>query len=274
MNACLPRELLQKTSSWLKASSGIHLSEDKAYLFECRLNPVALEHGYANAEELLERLANSMLNTQCQQAIIDAMTTNESLFFRDQKPFDALTRIMIPELIKNNHRTLSLWSAACASGQELYSIAMQLSEQSAQLDSLNIELSGSDISTRMVTRAQQGIFSQFEIQRGLPITLVLKYFHQLNQQQWQISSELRRIARFFVHNLLDGAPAPPYHVIFCRYVLIYFDDSARQRALSMLASALIEGGYLVLGSSESIRYQDFGLHPLEDCPGVYVRKTT
>ena len=268
----LPPEIFASVAAWLNRQSGMLLSADKTYLLETRLQPVAAEHGYASTLALLEAVHSSSLRSTTAAAIIEAMTTNESLFFRDGKPFDALITTMLPALQARGAHEISIWSAACSSGQEAYSIAMRLSEHPATTKGTRIALEASDLSASMVARARSGVYSQLEVQRGLPITHLLKFFTQIEPQRWQIKPELITMIRFFEHNLLSAPPAAPYHIIFCRYVLIYFDEATRAAILQKISASLAPGGYLVLGSSEAIRdAASFDLSAMENCSGGFVK---
>ena len=194
-------------STLLKQRSGLVLTRDKAYLLESRLMPVARKWNMKGLEELA-----ATVRTRKDEALLrditEAMTTNESSFFRDQKPFDQFKQIVLPKLLeaRSAKRSIRIWSAACSSGQEAYSLAMLLSEESARLAGWRIEIVGTDISAEMVERSKSGIYTQFEVQRGLPIQMLVKHFKQQGDK-WQISQQLRQMVSFREYNLLGDLSA-------------------------------------------------------------------
>jgi len=204
----------------LKQRSGLVLSKDKAYLLESRLMPVARKWGLKGLEELV-RDVRSKRDEKVLKDITEAMTTNESSFFRDQRPFDQFRDVILPQFLTSRASTkkLRIWSAACSSGQEAYSLAMILKEEKAKLAGWSIEIVGTDISSEILDRAKQGVYSQFEVQRGLPIQLLVKYFQQKGDK-WQISDELRRMVTYREFNLLgDLGGLGKFDIVFCRNVL-------------------------------------------------------
>jgi chemotaxis protein methyltransferase CheR len=186
--------------------------------------------------------------------VTEAMTTNESFFFRDTKPFEQFRTLVLPSLMANRGagRSIRIWSAACSSGQEPYSLAMILSEEGAKLNGWRIEIVATDLSSEILTRAQEGLYTQFEVQRGLPIALLVKYFTQ-EGDKWRISEKLRRMVTYRPFNLLaDPAVLGRFDVVFCRNVLIYFDAATKSRVLDRLAAQLAADGYLFLGGAETV----------------------
>jgi chemotaxis protein methyltransferase CheR len=237
----------------LRERSGLVLTNDKAYLLESRLLPVARKWKLATFDDLVRTIRTRMDETVIRD-VVEAMTTNESFFFRDTKPFDQFKALVLPAMLKNraSSRTIRIWSAACSSGQEPYSLAMILSEMAAQLNGWRIEIVGTDLSTEILTRAKEGMYSQFEVQRGLPITMLVKYFAQIGDR-WQINAKMRGMVQYREFNLLqDPMPLGRFDVVFCRNVLIYFDQPTKTRVLNSVAKLMPEDGFLFLGGAETV----------------------
>lgn len=238
----------------LKERSGLTLSKDKAYLLESRLLPVARRWKLASFEELV-KLVRARPDEALLQAVTEAMTTNESFFFRDNKPFEQFRTLVLPTLLKTRAaraRTIRIWSAACSTGQEPYSLAIILNEAAADLAGWRVEILATDLSTEILDRAKSGLYSQFEVQRGLPITMLVKYFQQVGDR-WQISDRIRDMVTFRPFNLLDDlAPLGSFDVVFCRNVLIYFDQQTKATVLDRIARRMPEDGYLFLGGAETV----------------------
>jgi len=229
------------------------LTNDKAYLLESRLLPVARKWKLATFDDLV-RVIRSKMDEAVIRDVVEAMTTNESFFFRDTKPFDQFKALVLPALLKSRaaSRTIRIWSAACSSGQEPYSLAMILSEMAAQLNGWRIEIVGTDLSTEILNRAKEGMYSQFEVQRGLPITMLVKYFSQIGDR-WQINAKIRGMVQYKEFNLLqDPMPLGRFDVVFCRNVLIYFDQPTKTRVLNSVSKLMPEDGFLFLGGAETV----------------------
>lgn len=232
--------------------AAIALGEDKEYLLEARLRPVARDLGLGSVTELLDQLRRAS-NQTVERRVVNAMTTNETSWFRDVHPFEALRRHVLPERIAHNaaRRHLGIWSAACSSGQELYSVAMLLDGNFPELAGWSLDLVGTDLSSEMVERARLGRFSGLEINRGLPAASLVRYFER-DGAGHRVREELRRRCRFDTFNL--ARPWPPmarFDVILLRNVLIYFDIDTKRRVLDWARRQLAPGGYLMLGSGES-----------------------
>ena len=237
----------------LRERSGLVLTNDKAYLLESRLLPVARKWKLATFDDLVRTIRTKMDEAVIKD-VVEAMTTNESFFFRDTKPFDQFKQIVLPAMLKSraSSKTIRIWSAACSSGQEAYSLAMILSEMAPQLAGWRIEIVGTDLSTEILTRAKEGMYSQFEVQRGLPITMLVKYFAQVGDR-WQINAKIRSMVQYREFNLLhDPVGLGRFDVVFCRNVLIYFDQQTKGRVLNMVAKQMPEDGYLFLGGAETV----------------------
>ena len=254
----------------LKDRSGLVATRDKAYLLESRLLPVARKHGLKSLDELAAvvraRPAGDLV-----REIVEAMTTNESFFFRDIKPFEQFESFVLPALMKARaqRRQIRIWSAACSSGQEPYTLAMMLAEQNTALADWSIEILATDLSTEILAKAEAGLYSQFEVQRGLPIQLLVKYFKQQGDR-WQIDAGLRSRVHFAQFNLLDDpASLGVFDVILCRNVLIYFDQATKAQVLDGLARVLAADGYLYLGGAETVLGVSERFQPVTDNRGIY-----
>lgn len=257
---------------FLKNRSGIVLSADKLYLVESRLTPVARDLGMSGIDELISALAKTA-DESLKTRVTDAMTTNESFFFRDQTPFDNLKDHVLPAMIaarkaKGQNR-IRIWSAACSSGQEPYTIAMMLLENKDKFGDMSFEILATDLSTEIVDKAKDGSYSQFEVQRGLPIQLLVKYFTQ-TETAWQISEEIRKMVRFQTFNLLDSyGVLGKFDIIFCRNVLIYFDQETKGAILSRMADISAPDASLFLGGAESVIGITSDYQPVSGVRGVY-----
>ncbi len=237
----------------LKDRSGLVLGSDKAYLLESRLNPVARKYDLAGVDDLVAMIRAGG-NEKLLVDITEAMTTNESFFFRDQKPFDQFRDLVLPYMLdhRSQAKTLRIWCAACSSGQEPYSLAMLLKEQAAGLAGWTIEILATDLSLEILSKAKEGVYSQFEVQRGLPVGLLVKYFKQ-DGERWQISDEIRSMVSFKPHNLLHQPQGlQQVDVVFCRNVLIYFDPETKTTTLDSISSVMAEDGFLFLGGAETV----------------------
>lgn len=237
----------------VRRESSIVLDDGKMYLVISRLAPLAREHGFLTVGAFISLLQSSA-HDELRTLAVEAIATTETSFFRDLHPFVELRETVLPELIKarrNTLQSLCIWSAACSSGQEPHSIAMILRDRFAELAEWNLQLLASDISRRMIERAQEGVYTQIEVNRGLPAPYLVRFFNQ-NQDRWQLKDELRGMFRFFRQNLADEwAAMPPVDILMLRNVLIYFDVETRRKVLRRVRRVLRPGGYLVLGSAET-----------------------
>ncbi|MBB1094181.1 CheR family methyltransferase [Rhodopseudomonas pseudopalustris] len=266
----LDYEYLQKV---LKDRSGLLLSADKKYLLESRLLPLARKIGVAGISEVVQKMKAG--SEPLIHDVVEAMTTNETFFFRDKTPFDHFKDSVVPELIKARagRRSLRIWCAASSTGQEPYSLAMILKEKAAELTGWRIEIVATDLSPEVLEKSKAGLYSQFEVQRGLPIQLLVKYFKQ-DGPMWQLNADVRSMVQFRKFNLLqDFAPLGKFDVIFCRNVLIYFDQATKSDIFNRLMKAQEPDGYLFLGAAETV----VGLtDSYKVCPkrrGVYLPNT-
>jgi chemotaxis protein methyltransferase CheR len=256
----------------IRSRSGLVLTPDKAYLLETRLTPVARKEGFASVAELIGA-ARMRRSEPLLWAITDALTTNETFFFRDKTPFDQFRDAALPELARKRGpgARLRVWCAACSTGQEPYSLAMLLAEQRAVGKGVDVEIVATDISDRVLEKARIGLYSQFEVQRGLPIQNLVKYFEKAGDL-WRISDRLRANVRFQKHNLLDDPRAlGRFDAVFCRNVLIYFDPQAKREALERIAMTMADDGFLFLGAAETTMGVTEAFGPVPDRRGLYQR---
>ena len=254
---------------FLKDRSGLDLSIDKQYLVESRLMPLARKAGLTTLDELVQKIRNGA--TVLGADVVEAMTTNETFFFRDKIPFDHLREAVIPELLQTraSRKSLRIWCAAASTGQEPYSIAMCVKEMSALLAGWRIEIIGTDISPQVLEKSKSGLYTQFEVQRGLPIQLLVKYFKQTGEM-WQISPEIRAMVQYRPLNLLqDFSHMGKFDLIFCRNVLIYFDQDMKSQIFGRLAKAMEPGGFLALGAAETVVGLTDAFKPQADRRGLY-----
>ena len=253
----------------VKARSGIVLTADKGYMLETRLGPMLRREGLPGLDALALRLRSPREEALAAE-MVEALTTNESSFFRDGKPVEHL-RKLLPRLAAARAPGLAIriWSAACSSGQEAYSVAMVAADLAPLLGGRRVEILGTDISREMLDRAKEGIFTQFEVQRGLPVQMLVKHFRQ-EGQRWRVAPELRAMTRWQTFNLLEDARGlGRFDVIFCRNVLIYFDAPTKSRVLAMLAGMVAADGVVYLGGAETVLGLTEHLVPAAGERGVY-----
>mgnify|MGYP003337496382 FL=1 len=254
----------------LKLRSGLVLSAEKHYLVESRLLPLARKHGLSN----LTGLVAALKGRDCEPLtveVVEAMTTNESFFFRDKLPFDHFRDTVMPQMMKAraSARRIRIWCAAAATGQEPYSLAMALREMSKELAGWRVEIVATDISNEVLEKARSGIYSQFEVQRGLPVMLLIKYFAQVGEM-WQIAPELRAMIQFKQLNLLHPfSQLGTFDIVYCRNVLIYFDQETKIDVLDRIADVIEDDGYLALGGAETVVGLTRAFQPVPDKRGLY-----
>jgi chemotaxis protein methyltransferase CheR len=253
----------------LKERSGLDLSADKQYLVESRLVPLARKAGLPGIAELVAKMRSGA--DRLTSEVVEAMTTNETFFFRDKIPFDHLRDTILPALMQTraNRKSIRIWSAASSTGQEPYSIAMCLKEKAAQLAGWRFEIVATDLSQEVLEKSKAGIYSQFEVQRGLPIQLLVKYFTQTGEL-WQINADLRGMIQHRQLNLLgDFAHLGKFDVIFCRNVLIYFDQETKVSIFERMSKIVEPDGMLMLGAAESVVGITDAFRPYADKRGLY-----
>ena len=253
----------------LKDQSGLDLSADKQYLIESRLAPLARKAGLAGIPELVQKMKTGSAPLVAQ--VVEAMTTNETFFFRDKVPFDHFRQAIMPEVLKARaaRKSIRIWCAAGSTGQEPYSLAMCLKEMDSQLAGWRVEIIATDLSQEVLEKSRAGLYSQFEVQRGLPIQLLVKYFKQTGEF-WQINPELRAMVQHRQLNLLhDFSGLGTFDVIFCRNVLIYFDQDTKINIFNRLCKAMEPDGFLVLGAAETVVGLTDAFKPYPDKRGLY-----
>jgi chemotaxis protein methyltransferase CheR len=254
----------------VRRRSGIVLEDSKDYLVDCRLSPIAREAGLATVDDLVAKLRREQ-DSSLAQRVTEAMTTNETLFFRDMHPFDAMKSRFVPELLaaRATTRTLRIWSAAAATGQEPYSIAMTLLEAFPQLASWDVSILATDLNVAVLERAREGRYRELEVSRGLPESYLAKYFTRRGSE-WELSPLVRSMVAFRQLNLVEPwTCVPPCDVVFMRNVLIYFDANTKRNILTRLRHVLMPDGFLVLGGAETT---DEAYAQVRVGAGVYYRK--
>jgi chemotaxis protein methyltransferase CheR len=253
----------------LKDHSGLDLSADKQYLIESRLLPLARKAGLAGISDLVQKMKGGSASHISQ--VVEAMTTNETFFFRDKVPFEHFRDSIMPEMLKarGSRKAIRIWCAAGSTGQEPYSLAMCLKEMGAALAGWRVEILATDLSQEVLEKSKAGIYSQFEVQRGLPIQLLVKYFKQTGEF-WQINADIRAMVQHRQLNLLhDFSQLGTFDVIFCRNVLIYFDQDTKINIFNRLAKSMEPDGFLVLGAAETVVGLTEMFKPFPERRGLY-----
>ena len=253
----------------LKDQSGLALAGDKQYLVESRLLPLARKAGLGSLAALVAKLKDG--GERLVVEVVHAMTTNESFFFRDKIPFDHFRDTIMPALLEARaaERRIRIWCAAAATGQEPYSLAICLKDMKDQLAGWRVEILGTDLSTAVLEKAKAGLYTQFEVQRGLPIQVLVKHFAQIGEM-WQMAADIRAMVQYRPLNLLsDFTYLGAFDLIFCRNVLIYFDQDTKVAVLNRLARVMAPHGYLVLGAAETVVGLTDAFKPVPDRRGLY-----
>jgi chemotaxis protein methyltransferase CheR len=254
----------------LRERSGLVLAAEKQYLAESRLLPVARRHGMNTLAELVEKLRGGGVVLLTAE-VVEAMTTNETFFFRDKIPFDHVRDTITPALIaaRGREKRIRIWCSAGSSGQEPYSIAMALNGMSEALVGFRVDIVATDLSTEMLEKAKAGVYSQFEVQRGLPVQQLVKFFSNVDDA-WQIAPEIRAMVQFRPLNLLnDFSALGSFDLVFCRNVLIYFDQETKTGVLNRIARQMPDDGFLVLGAAETVVGLTDAFKPITDKRGLY-----
>ena len=264
-------EEIAQVVSLCRARAGLKVAPEKTYLIESRLGPVARREGYDTIGDLLAA-ARAKREDPLLWAIVEAMASGETAFFRDRTPFQQFRDEMVPALIKaRGGAPLRVWSAACATGQEIYSLAMMVGELAEADPALRIDLAASDLSRLAIERAQAGVFNQFEVQRGLPIRLLARHFEK-DGEQWKLSPDVRDRVRWRRINLIAGLrQIGRFDIVFCRYVLGHMTEDAQRKVLEDLTSVVPHDGFLVLGAKEPVAGLGETFQPIVGRPGVYRR---
>lgn len=258
----------------LAARTGQHLTENRRWRIGTALSGVFREYGISNADQLVCLLAqptSSEQGRELSQKVVEALLNNETYFFRDKPTFDQLPTDILPQLARrrSDSRRLSIWCAGCSTGQEVYSLAMLFAEQAEMWRGWDIDILGTDVSHSVITAARSGLYSQFEVQRGLGVSQMLRHFEE-SRAGWQVVEPTRCVARFLQHNVLDPFPGrQPFDLILCRNVLLYFGSDTRQRAFARLHTGLASDGFLMLGAGETVVGQTCDFMPSNGRASLY-----
>jgi chemotaxis protein methyltransferase CheR len=270
MSQTLPPATFETYAALLKSRSGLVIGPDKLYLLETRLAPILKREQLRDLGSLANRLRAPGAEPLIRQ-VVEAMTTNESFFFRDDKPFHHFRTQALPQLLaaRQAGTPLRIWSAASSSGQEAYSIAMILSECRSSIGDRRVEIIGTDIAHDQIARARDGLYTQFEVQRGLPVQMLMRYFRK-EESGWRISEAIRAMVQYREWNLLtDLRPLGRFDVVFCRNVLIYFDQPTKAKVLDGIAQQMPGDGLLYLGGAETVLGISSRFTALQTERGVY-----
>lgn len=254
----------------LEARTGQQLTMSRRWRIETALSSLLRERGIASLDELITILVMGK-EPSLSQRVVEALLNNETYFFRDRSPFDVLQRHALPELAKRRDKTkrIRIWSAGCSTGQEVYSLSMLFSEEPEQWRGWTIDILGTDVSTACIDRARAGSYTQFEVQRGLGINQMIKWFEE-SADGWRAVEGLRKPVRFQVHNLLEPAPHPgDFDIVLCRNVLLYLSPEKKTLAFERIAGAMAEDGWLMLGAGETVIGQTNKLGADVSARGLY-----
>lgn len=247
----LSQQQFSELSNLLKNETAVVLETGKEYLVESRLLTLMREEGYGTLSDLIDTVLRKT-HPELNRKVLLALTTNETSFFRDLGPFDLLKTTLLPELLKNRaaNKALSIWCAACSTGQEPYSLAIMLKDSFPELDSWNVRILASDLNPSVVEKAKEGVYTSLEVNRGLPIQLLLKYFTQVGDM-FHLASEVKKIVSFFEQNLIGSWPSAQVDILFMRNVLIYFDTETKRQIFEKVKAILAPDGLLFLGTAET-----------------------
>jgi len=254
----------------LEARTGQQLTMSRRWRIETALSALLRERGISTLDELITILVMGKEPNLSQQ-VVEALLNNETYFFRDRAPFDLIGRYALPELAKRHHKTrrIRIWSAGCSTGQEVYSLAMLFAEDPEAWRGWTVDILGTDVSTACVDRARAGVYTQFEVQRGLGINQMIKWFEEC-ADGWRAVEPLRKPIRFQVHNLLEPPPHPGgFDIVLCRNVLLYLSPEKRTLAFERLVSAMADDGWLMLGAGETVIGQTTKLGADINARGLY-----
>lgn len=249
----------KKFCDFVYRHSGLVLGDGKEYLVESKMRPIMAAQGFTDLGQIVNAIEERS-GSDLAREVVETMTINETYFFRDKHPFDAFSEAVIPELIarRSNTQPIRIWSAACSTGQEPYSLAILLEELRSIIGSRPYTIIATDLSRAVLERAKEGIYTQFEVQRGMRTNFLLKYFEQMGDR-WRIKPQLKTHIEFRELNLMSPSfGLPKFDVIFCRNVLIYFDPPTKLNIMRRLRSTLADDGFLVLGASETVVGSDLG----------------
>lgn len=262
-------------SDLARTEAAIVLEAGKEYLVETRLTPLAQREGFASLGAFIQKLRAEVKVNGLHHKAIDALTTNETLFFRDYHPFEELRRSILPAILEQRAgaRRLAIWSAACSTGQEPYSLAMLLLDSFPQLAGWDVSILATDLSPTVLNLARQGQYSQFEVNRGLPARFLVNYFTKV-EDKWRINDNVKKMVEFRPMNLIQSWPVlPPLDLVFIRNVMIYFDVETKKAILKKIRNCLLPHGYLFLGAAETTTSLDPAYKPVSFGKAVVYRTT-
>ncbi len=268
----LSAETVSFVCTTVRSRAAIELDASKSYLIEARLSPVARANGFSSIDDFIKGV-RAKTKPDLENRLVEALTTNETSFFRDIHPFVAMRKQIVPEFMQRNasSRRLNIWSAACSTGQEIYSLAMDLREHFPSLTQWNVQMLGTDLSDEVLNRAREAKFSQIEVNRGLSANLLVKYFQRAGMQ-WQLSAELRSMTRFMKLNLIERWPAlPPMDIVFLRNVLIYFSAETKKMILEKVRKVMAPNAVLFLGAAETTMGLDASFERVQVENSVFYR---
>jgi chemotaxis protein methyltransferase CheR len=254
----------------LEARTGQQLTMSRRWRLETALSALLRERGIATLDELITILVMGK-EPSLSQKVVEALLNNETYFFRDRSPFDVLQRHALAELAQRRSKSkrLRIWSAGCSTGQEVYSLSMLFAEEAEKWRGWTIDILGTDVSTSCIDRARSGAYSQFEVQRGLGINQMIKWFEE-TPDGWRAVEPLRKPVRFQVHNLLEPAPHPgDFDIVLCRNVLLYLSPEKKTLAFERITGAMAEDGWLMLGAGETVIGQTSKLGSDTNARGLY-----
>jgi chemotaxis protein methyltransferase CheR len=261
-------------ASLLESRTGQQLTMSRRWRIETALKGLIRERGHTSLDQLVAELVRGSADGLGDE-IVELLLNNETYFFRDRLPFDTLLGSALKRLeqARSRERRLSIWCAGCSTGQEVYSLAMSFAEQQSRWTGWNIDIVGTDVSRCVVDRARKGLYSQFEVQRGLPVLQMIRWFEEQEGSHWQVSPQLRQAVRFQVHNLADAPPAPgKFDIILCRNVLLYFAAPMRRSVFARLAEASRPDTMLMLGAGETVIGQTDEFMSDPEHRGLYVKR--
>ena len=254
----------------VRRRSGVMVDADKIYVLETRLAPIARRQGFTSLSELIHDL-QACGDEDLTWAVVEAMASTETLFFRDRTPFQQISAEVLPALARKGRKTVRIWSAGCSTGQEPYSVAMLAEEERGKHGAMDVEIHASDLSERCLEKGMAGIYTQFEVQRGLPSRLLIKYFDKVDDH-WVLSARIRQAVRMKRQNLLTEVKGTgPFDLVLCRNVVNAFDPSTARTVLEQIAGTLAPDGYLLMGAFETSAHHTPAFRPVPGLRGLYMR---
>lgn len=258
-------------ASLLETRTGQQLTLARRWRIDSALASILREHGFAHLDQLVATLVTGR-DPRLTETVIEALLNNETYFYRDKLPFDLLLGGPLARLERTRaDRKIAIWCAGCSTGQEVYSLAMSIAGEAARWQGWRIEIVGTDLSRSAIERARAGTYSQFEVQRGLPVTQMVRFFEEVGGGAWQISDEIRKMVRFEARNIIEAPPAPGrFDIILCRNVLLYFSSEVRRLAFARLAQGIAPDGTLMLGAGETALGQTDRFVSDPDHRGLYI----